>query len=306
MGMIGCKILPDLPRGRGHGPRFSRRASGNLIFAEIVVFLKLTLRPVGSPMLKSRVEDFPDVALVNQAAHLPALGVRPMPCFNGRATSLTIAACALVSTSPYSLRSFSSSERVSSSSSGPRLLIAASLTRISDARIASFCAVVIVHSPMVEPIPTIVFSYITMWYFNLNLSTRNVKKLESIYRNLETKSVPGSALLGRRSPMMRNMTRPAKYPGVLIIQGRAAMLELVGMVQFQTPSLAQSSQRQPRSSSTLRRNRANAHAPASRWKPAHMVFSHGAIDISRQFPLQYLLVVLPTLAWGRINKRQTL
>ena len=38
--------------------------------------------------------------------------------------------------------------------------------------------------------------------------------------------------------MMRNMTRPAKYPGVLIIQGRAAMFELVGMVQFQAASLA--------------------------------------------------------------------
>ena len=91
---------------------------------------------------------------------------------------------------------------------------------------------------MVEPIPTIVFSYITMWYLNRGLSTRNVKKLESIYRNLETRSSQAIALRGRGSPMVRNMTPPAKYPGVLIIQSRAAILELVGMVKLKPSSLA--------------------------------------------------------------------
>ena len=51
--------------------------------------------------------------------------------------------------------------------------------------------------------------------------------------NLETKASQASALLGRRSPMMLNVTSPAKYPGVLIIQGRAAILKLVRVMQFQ-------------------------------------------------------------------------
>ena len=38
--------------------------------------------------------------------------------------------------------------------------------------------------------------------------------------------------------MMRNMTRPAKYPGVLIIQGRAAILERPWMMKLKPSGLA--------------------------------------------------------------------
>ena len=37
---------------------------------------------------------------------------------------------------------------------------------------------------------------------------------------------------------MLNVASPAKYSGVVFFQGRAAMLELVGMMQFQSSSFA--------------------------------------------------------------------
>ena len=74
------------PPEPGVTARVSRRVQGNLIFAQIVV---LPEAPDSGPSVarcsSSGVKDFPDVATgIYERAHFPALGVRPMPGFDGR------------------------------------------------------------------------------------------------------------------------------------------------------------------------------------------------------------------------------